>query len=110
MYEPFIRPCCLVLIIVAWQTTVARSFTSWHCAVLVLTDEYADRKRKSEMVVVESEPGIVHVYHASVSLAEPFQITDENASPELRPFITIEEFKHSWGQNTIVSSLDTVYI
>lgn len=62
------------------------------------------------MVAVESEPGIVHVYRAGVSLAEPCQVTDENASPELRPYITIEEFKHPWGQNSIVSSLDIVYI
>ncbi|KAG8220808.1 hypothetical protein J3R82DRAFT_2253 [Butyriboletus roseoflavus] len=34
------------------------------------------------------------------------QVTDENAFPLLRPHITIEEFKHSWGQNTIIARIN----
>ncbi|KAG6374842.1 hypothetical protein JVT61DRAFT_4227 [Boletus reticuloceps] len=58
--------------------TRARFVTLWHCAVLVLMDERADWKTESTMVIVESE-------------------TDENASPSLRPHITIEEFEHYMG-------------
>jgi len=34
------------------------------------------------------------------------EVTDENASPSLRPYITIEEFEHSWGQNSIIARIN----
>jgi leucyl aminopeptidase len=39
-------------------------------------------------------------------LSKVNEITDENASPSLRPYITVEEFKHSWGQNTIIARIN----
>ena len=56
------------------------------------------------MVVVESEGGMVHTLYWCV-VAEPLQITNDNADPALLPYITIDEFKHQWGQNTIVGSV-----
>lgn len=57
------------------------------------------------MVIVESEGGMIHTYCTGVSLPNPLQITNDNASPALLPYITIEEFKHQWGQNTIVGNV-----
>ncbi|KIK78401.1 hypothetical protein PAXRUDRAFT_834576 [Paxillus rubicundulus Ve08.2h10] len=34
------------------------------------------------------------------------QVTEESASSELQPLITIEEFRHSWGQNTIIARIN----
>ncbi|KAF8141831.1 hypothetical protein EV363DRAFT_1468042 [Boletus edulis] len=39
-------------------------------------------------------------------LSKVKQVTDENASPSLRPYITIEEFEHTWGQNTIIARIN----
>jgi len=39
-------------------------------------------------------------------LSKVKEITDENAAPSLRPHITVEEFKHSWGQNSIVARIN----
>jgi len=39
-------------------------------------------------------------------LSKVNEVTDENASPSLRPYITVEEFKHSWGQNTIIARIN----
>ncbi|KAG9312813.1 hypothetical protein JVU11DRAFT_6229 [Chiua virens] len=35
-------------------------------------------------------------------LSKIVEITNDNASPTLRSLITVEEFTHSWGQNSIV--------
>ncbi|KIJ59236.1 hypothetical protein HYDPIDRAFT_162704 [Hydnomerulius pinastri MD-312] len=34
------------------------------------------------------------------------QVTKESASPELQSLITIEEFQHSWGQNSIIARIN----
>jgi len=39
-------------------------------------------------------------------LSKVIEITDKNASPLLRPHITVEEFEHSWGQNTIIARIN----
>lgn len=39
-------------------------------------------------------------------LSKVNQVTDDNASPSLRPYITVEEFEHSWGQNTIIARIN----
>jgi len=39
-------------------------------------------------------------------LSKVNEVTDENASPSLRPSITVEEFRHSWGQNTIIARIN----
>ena len=57
------------------------------------------------MAVVNGQTGIFHVCFVRILLAKPVQITDENASAEMRPYISVEEFEHKWGQNTIVSNV-----
>ncbi|KAF8552247.1 Zn-dependent exopeptidase [Imleria badia] len=39
-------------------------------------------------------------------LSKVNQVTDENASPSLLPYITIEEFEHEWGQNSIIARIN----